>query len=505
MAKHKPLRVIDAKPRNIEDALRSDPYVGYDSLEELLGDVEYNSQAEVLARMLARENLLVTGSAGSGKTTVVKPFQMLIEKEYPHINIQNVAYTGLAARNIGGTTIHHLLTQPSIIKNVDVLIIDEISMVPLYLFERLDQKMKRYKKCTDPFGGAQVVMVGDFLQLPPIPDREGERDSRHITFSKVFQQMRPKILHLDKLHRAQDPELVKILNEITSEEGLSDEGLNTLSTRVGVREDKGRNYVRIFSVNRKVDERNKQELDALPGSSRTYRHRVSYGTSLISGLSQKEVKEKVDREVDRLGFERLELKVGALVMSTVNNRNTGVYNGSIGTVTKLGKNAVWVDFEEKPKPVEISYVTHPILSTKKVPYQDTNGNMRHTVEKEVIGTVRALPLRLAYAITIHKSQGKTFDAAVVDTGQLFQKGLGYVAISRVRRLQDLILTGAKKSYFDMPIETLKITEIIKRAALVSRKEFIDDHDYIMAPLYNKWNRRVYWGELASDRKESQED
>lgn len=475
-------------------ALQDDPYLGYDSIQEAQKDCKASSQLEVLARLLNRESIFVSGIAGSGKSSIVNPFVNYLRQDFPEVSVAVVAPTGAAAANIGGMTFHRwagvfvkgdkaLFTRKEALADVDVLVIDEISMLPAYLFEGLDKALQVAKRVWKPFGGIQVILMGDFMQLPPVPT-EGQ-DSRFAMFTKSWKKLDPKYCFIDKTRRANDERLQKVLTDITRET-VSDETKALVEGRIGHTRDDGRVYVNLFTTNRKIDSYNKQKLAEIPSKSVYYKPGLS--------VYYKDGQKDVDAEARKLDATKpVELKVGCPVLLTKNHYIEEVLypNGSLGTVVALDPEFVTVRFNNGDVHA-ISYmeaqVTKNVKETRRVRGQNKSVNTELAV-----GAVNYLPLRLGYATSVHKSQGQTCDGVVADLNNIFTPGLGYVALSRVRNLDDLIISRLSSKVYDVDPASAKITKYVKHSALKSRKEFAEQVDEYNTLLTNGIARIAVWG------------
>ena len=388
-------------------------------------------------------SIFLTGKAGTGKTTFLKTI-MEHSRKRPIV----VAPTGVAAINAGGVTIHSFFQLPfspyvpgakveskfdfgkekrKIIASSDLLIIDEISMVRADLLDAIDAVLRRFREHGQPFGGMQLLMIGDLAQLTPVVTPEDERmlkpyyDTPYFFGSKALQQIDYVTIQLSHVYRQQDESFIALLNEIR-EGHPSTETLSKLNSRCQPtfipRPEEP--YIRLTTHNNLANFYNESELQKLPGRSFQYRAEIK-GTF---------------PEYSYPTAETLVLKEGAQVMFVKNDPSGehNYYNGRIGRVMEASDNRLTVYCEGDAEAIEVEP-----LEWENMRY--TLNEQTREIESEVQGTFKQLPLRLAWAITIHKSQGLTFDRAIIDASQSFAPGQVYVALSRCRTLEGLVLAS----------------------------------------------------------------
>lgn len=394
-------------------------------------------QAAVFAAIeTTRENLFVTGRAGTGKSTLLNHLAHNTSKQ-----IVICAPTGVAALNVGGQTIHSLFRLPigviadheleqndqlrKLLNTIETLVIDEVSMVNADLLDAIDRSLRQARqRKKEPFGGVQVVLFGDPYQLAPVPGDPDERAYfedryRSIWFfdALVWQETDLTIYELTSIHRQHEDEFKYMLNAVRHN-GVTAEIAGRLNS-VGARPAPNDGTITLATTNSTVTRINATALARLPG-------RVLTAKAEISG------------EFGGRAYpadESLELKVGAQVMFLRNDTQEGGtqrwVNGSVGTVVKIA-DTVWVEVDGR------DYEVKPAVWEKfKYSYSARTKALR----KDVVAEFTQFPLRLAWAVTIHKSQGKTYDSAIVDLGaRSFAPGQTYVALSRISRLEGLYLT-----------------------------------------------------------------
>jgi hypothetical protein len=402
------------------------------------------NQKLALEILLSGESALLTGAAGSGKTYVLNQFIKLAKYEGKHVSV--TATTGLAATHLGGTTIHswsgigvmdqlhdgfveHMSKgRREIIESTDVLIIDEISMLHDYRLDMIDEVCRLVRKEPDiPFGGIQVIMSGDFFQLPPINRRDSGREGGFVVGSRAWQELDPSILYLSEQHRQDDEALLDILDSLRGGD-VRRHHAEQLLARVEVMPDDASSVTELHTVNVDVDRINAGRLAELPGDTVVYTSTHTGGANYVETLSRSILAPSV-----------LELKQGALVMAVRNDQARRYANGSIGQV---------VDFEPGS-----DYPVVQFRNGREVTMMPETWELRDGDKKRA--SISQVPLRLAWAITVHKSQGMTLDAARIDLRKAFVEGMGYVALSRVRSLDTLYLHGINRM-------ALSISEVAKQ-------------------------------------------
>lgn len=390
-------------------------------------------------------NVFLTGSAGTGKTYLLNRYiQYLQERD---IKPAITAPTGIAASHIGGMTIHSffgigireeindyildLMQQKEFLYRrlgaIKVLIIDEISMVSPELFISIDKILRAFKNSAKPFGGIQLILSGDFFQLPPV-----SKAAKNIKFAWQTGQWKEanlKICYLEEKFRQSDESLISILDEIRAG-SVSENSMEVFRSCYKKELPAGFKAAKLYTHNEDVDRINKQELEALPGELKIF-------TSLSKG-SRKNIERILNSS---LVVEELKLKKGALVIFIKNNYEAGYINGTLGKVTGFSKTT-------GAPIVEIFSGQKITAEPEDWKYENEKGDLK--------AIIRQVPLRLAWALTVHKSQGMTLDAAEIDLSKTFEAGQGYVALSRIRSIKGLRLMGLNEIALQVDESVLKI-------------------------------------------------
>jgi nucleoside-triphosphatase THEP1 len=439
------------------------------------------TQREALDILKTGRNVFITGPAGSGKTYVVNQYIKYLKDHGVPLGI--TASTGIAATHMGGVTIHSwsgisvkdYLSDDDIaeigarayvkkkVEGAKVLIIDEVSMLHHFRFDMIDRVLRHIKKSDQPFGGLQVVLCGDFFQLPPV-SRLGEPEARFIYESDSWKKGKFAVCYLSENYRQSDDVCLSILNEIRSGE-ISDSAREHLMSRHVVIKDGSENSerqidygqeekvkntsvqvepTRLFTHNIDVDTINDIELKKVSGYETVY-EMVSHGKKpLVESLKK-----------SCLAPELLRLKKGARVMCVKNNYELGYVNGTLGVVVSCG-------FGVDPMIRTAATPDYPEGRLIAIPRESWA-----IVEDDgkIIAEISQYPLRLAWAITVHKSQGMSLDAVEVDLSKAFEPGMGYVALSRVRTLAGLKILGINENALKVHPEVLEFDRHLQELSL----------------------------------------
>lgn len=417
------------------------------------------TQKQALDILKMGKNVFVTGPAGSGKTHLINQYIAYLKQN--SIDIGVTASTGIAATHMGGVTIHswtgmgiksHMseadldsLEEKQYLwkrfEKVKVLIIDEISMLHHFRLDLVDGILKRMKRSEKPFGGLQVILCGDFFQLPPV-SRSGEQESRFVYTSDAWSNAEFTVCYLSEQFRQKDDVALSILNSIRSGE-ISEEARVHLRTRWKKKTILTIEPTRLFTHNADVDVLNDNELSQLAADEVEY-NMYSKGRDVLVDMLKKSC----------LAPETLRLREGARVMCVKNNFEAGYVNGTLGVVESCDEGSDPVIRTAKGESITIVRATWSIEEDGKVKAE-----------------ISQYPLRLAWAITVHKSQGMSLDAVEVDLSKSFEPGMGYVALSRVRTLEGLTILGMNEQALQVHPEVLEKDFELRRASEESQAEF----------------------------------
>ena len=402
---------------------------------ELSSDFKY--ALDVIEKQ--KRHVFITGRAGTGKSTLLQLY-----RNTTHRKVVVVAPTGIAALNVKGQTIHSFFGFPPrplatseikkrrnrrLYKNIEVLVIDEISMVRADLLDNIDWFLRINRDIPLPFGGVQVVFFGDLFQLPPVvaSDVEAMRfqleyDSPYFFSSRALQEtgLQLEMIELRKVYRQENRHFLRLLEAVRLNR-IDYDDLEDLNSRHLPRFEPEDYYITLSARNARVDAINNKELSQIPLPERTY-------PATITGDFNPKL-----YPTDPA----LRLKLGAQVMFIKNDPEKQFVNGTIGKISNLENDRITVTIEEEygqSKRIEVARMDWEILRYKPNPKEPEK------IETETVGTFQQFPIKLAWAITIHKSQGKTFDKAIIDMGKgAFEHGQAYVALSRCRSLEGIVL------------------------------------------------------------------
>ena len=413
-------------------------------------------QALALEILHSGHNVLLTGPAGAGKTYVLNQFVRQAKADGKHVSV--TATTGLAATHLGGNTIHAwsgigvsdqlqddfedylLKSRRDIIETTDVLVIDEISMLHDYRLDMVDMVARTVRDDPRPFGGIQVVLCGDFFQLPPV-NRDGGRQGGFVTNSNAWQELDLVICYLNEQHRQDDSTFLEILNALRGGD-IRRRHAEALMARVDTHLEDD-NITELHTTNIDVESINHGRLNELKDKTYYYDMATTGSENYVATLKR-----------SCLAMERLALKPGALVMAIKNSPERKYVNGSLGIV---------VGFEKGTDYPIVEFRNGKTVTMKPDSWELRDGDKKRAGLSQV-------PLRLAWAITVHKSQGMTLDAARIDLRKAFVEGMGYVALSRVKRLESLSLLGINRMALKVSPEALAIDgELRTRSAEAAKK------------------------------------
>ena len=430
------------------------------------------NQQLALSLLKSWRNVFLTGQAGAGKTYVINQYiRWLRSCDVP---VAITASTGIAATHIGGVTIHsrsgigiknrlsdhdmELIQQKEHLhKNITkakVLILDEISMISATTLDMIDRVVQMIRRDGRPFGGLQVILVGDFFQLPPVmSSAEAQSNKRFAFAAKVWKELDLAICYLHTQHRQDEGDFTVVLNELRKWQA-SEQSIALLRTRLHS-DITQPNPVKLYTHNIDVDRINDEKLEELTGDEESY---------IATGTGDKKLIDTIKKSM--LAPEVLYLKVGAQVIFVKNNPGKWYYNGTTGEV---------VSFQLGTAYPQIKIANDSIITAEPE---------ARSVEtaSEVLVSVKQIPLKLARAITVHKSQGMTLDAAEMDLSKVFEPGQWYVALSRVKSLENLKLLGLNESW-------------LNAHPLVARgDEYFWDQSELLVNEYQDWDEN-FWEQV----------
>jgi len=372
------------------------------------------------------DHIFVTGKAGTGKSTLLKYF-----KENSKKKVVVLAPTGLSAINVHGQTIHNFFRFPArfidsvkkvsgkIYNNVETIVIDEVSMVRADLMDGIDKFLRKNRSSNKPFGGVQMIFFGDLFQLPPVVTHadkyiiQKRYNSPYFFSSKVFEKIDFEIIELEEVHRQKEIEFIGVLDKIRTGNVTSEE-LELINSRQ-IELSNIKDCIILTPTNRIADSINQQKLEKLPGNP------ISYHAQMDGAF-------KYNFPIE----EEIKLKVKARVIFVKNDSDGRWVNGTLGHVYELETNLIRIKLDNG------DIVSVEKATWDKIEY-DYNEE-KDEISSEVIGKYKQIPLRLAWALTIHKSQGQSFDNVLIDLATFpWDHGQTYVALSRCRTLEGLLL------------------------------------------------------------------
>ncbi|WP_158961979.1 helix-turn-helix domain-containing protein [Myroides fluvii] len=479
-----------------------------------------------------KQSIFLTGKAGTGKTTLLKEIV-----NSTHKNAVIVAPTGIAALNAGGVTIHSFFHFPlaafipdlvnppifseyvkfenrvsikkhfrmsnirrSLFVNLELLIVDEVSMLRADVLDAMDFMLQTVRRNNKPFGGVQLLFIGDLLQLPPVVKNEEWEvlrryyEGSYFFHSNVIRTNPPLYIELDKVYRQSDDAFIQILNNLRNNT-ITPANLQVLNQYVNPTFDqhKTAGYITLTTHNAKADRINSDSLEALEAKSYAFQAEVvgDFPTNIYPIENQ------------------LQLKVGAQVIFIKNDLSfeKKYYNGKMGIVQKLSASEIYVKFPEENEVIEVERYEWQNIRYK------VNANTKE-IEEELLGTFTHYPLKLAWAITVHKSQGLTFEKAILDVSKVFLPGQAYVALSRLKSLQGLVLlspiqmNGLRNDYDVMEYaknkadkETLE-EEIHKQLLVFLEERLIEAFSW--KTIAQHWRNHLYSYQEEAERSKKSE-
>ncbi len=409
-------------------------------------------QSEALDILKMGKNVFITGPAGSGKTFVLNSYIQYLKSHA--VDVAVTASTGIAATHLGGQTIHSwsglgvrdvltdydiedLMQRQYLYKRFDrtkVLIIDEVSMLHHFRLDLIEWICRQMKRNEKPFGGMQIIVCGDFFQLPPVT-RGQVVETEFAYKAESWLASKFTVCYISEQHRQKDNTYLSILNEIR-ENKVSPRTLALLESRLNKESENQHDRTRLYTHNIDVDQVNLRHLGLISGNIKKYEMATKGSRALAETLKK-----------SCLSPENLELKIGARVMFTKNHPEGLYVNGTLGIIK---------DFNQYGDPI---VETKSGMTISVLPQ-----SWKVEEEGKVKAEISQLPLRLAWAITVHKSQGMSLDAMEVDLSKSFVKGMGYVALSRLRSFDGLHVIGINDMAFMVNDEAVYLDAQLKDAS-----------------------------------------
>ena len=433
------------------------------------------TQSTALSILKLGHTTFLTGAAGAGKSYALREYIVYLKRH--GIRYAVTASTGIASTHINGTTIHSwsgigikqklfaydldaLEEKQNLYKRwneTQVLIIDEVSMLHASFVDMLDKVGKHMRRNEKPFGGLQVIFTGDFFQLPPVVRNGDEYENKEVfAFTSVaWKESKPVVCYLTEQFRQDDDKLTSILNAIRSGEVEEDhfEMLKEAHEKAHTED-----HIKLYTHNENVDEINRQAFKKMPGEVRSY-HMITKGKAqLLASLKNNCLAEEV-----------LQLKVGAKVICIKNAQDRSYVNGSMGIV---------INFDNEGAPII------ELTNGKKITVKADSWKIEE--DGKVRAELQQLPIKLAWAITVHKSQGMTLDRAEIDLSRSFASGQGYVALSRLKSLEGLHLKGFNPQALMIAEQVREADGIFRARSTQAENAIIKYNEEDLAKLHNKF-------------------
>lgn len=484
---------------------------------QLLDGAEYTSQVEALMTLLRGENTFVSGVAGAGKSYVLQVFRTLCQ-DVLNKKVLTLSSTGISAVNIGGKTVNSVfrtLAKNSYdedealylsgdsdikkswkgaeqnLKGVDVVIIDEVSMISEKLFDYIYKTLKR-AATKNRRKVPQVIVLGDFSQLPPV-GQAGDPSSKNFCYgSESWNNLNFKTLFMDKSYRAEDIKLKILLESITSENREKAEKI--ISKLKTSKEGSIKGSIYLTSTNKDADVTNKSEQDRNPNKAIIFE--TLYGEE---GLPKNKAKPEDLEEAEKLGIpDKIVLKDGDTVMVTENNPESSagatdvLMNGTIGILSYDEKNKLPSIILEDGRKVVLTDRTTKKIEDEKLKEVEIDGEKTFIKTKTTKAVVHYYPLKLAYAISIHKSQGQTFSNIYINLFSAWMPNLGYVALSRATTFDGIILKEGQfsKVLGSKSLEISPESKQIKLSVLENAKKTKEDDKDLNLETFKEWVKKV---------------
>ncbi len=436
------------------------------------------TQKEALHILKMGHSVFLTGAAGTGKTHLLNEYIDYLKSK--NLNIAITASTGIAATHIGGQTIHSwsgigiydnlndfnldkILQNEKLFnkyKKIKVLIIDEISMLHGSKLNMINTLFKKFRDNNLAFGGIQVIFCGDFFQLPPVIKNKNDITNDFAFNSNSWQELNPIICYLEENYRQKNNSLVDLLNNIRLNKN-KDEVLSLLNKFITKKSEE--DILKLYTHNVNVDEINEKKYNSLSNKLKEYSFE----------MFQKGKKKYIDiLKNNCLAKDIIKLKIDTKIIFIKNNKDKKYQNGTLGTV---------IDFDKNQNPIVKIFTGEKVVVLRESwQYLDENG--------KVLAEIFQFPIKYAWAITIHKSQGMTIDKAEIDLSNAFGTGMGYVALSRLKTLENINLIGINENALFIDENIIKIDKLFKEKSIKARyalSKYLDDKQIAKKELIKK--------------------
>jgi ATP-dependent DNA helicase PIF1 len=425
-------------------------------------------QKKALCFILKKQNVLITGSAGTGKSLLINVIKKIINKKYPDINLYITASTGVAAINIKGCTLHSFAgiglgksSKEELLKkikyrkqicdrwkDVDILIIDEISMISCDIFEKIEYIARQIRNSILPFGGIQLILVGDFFQLTPIIDIKREDNKVFCFESEIWDKCNLNIINLKKIYRQDDLNFQLLLNRLRIGTYTNNDILE-IKNRIK-KPPLNNSYIHLYPTNKQVKNENMKMLNKINNYNMIYEPNY---------IGDDELKKELKLQFKQINMDKIYLKIGARIMLVTNLDTTiGLCNGTLGTIKDFNDDGLPIVLFDNNIQMTINRHTWELEKKIRIKSLNCKNNNISGINnfKKIKASAIQIPLILAWSISIHRSQGLTFENAIISLDKCFAEHHIYVALSRVKSLNGIYIEG------DIIENKIKINNKVKK-------------------------------------------